>query len=283
VPSHHIRVADCIVEYCPGGGIGLSNSDWVTFENNISRNNCWFTIYACSGMGTLGTPNFDTADNIYKVLMRNNRLSWNRCYIPWKQIKKMSDGNGIIVDSTHEPAKNLGYIGRRLIQNNVSTYNGGSGIHCFKARRVDIVNNTAFQNAATPELGWGQIFLQRTDDARVINNILYARDGQPVNTVGRDTSDKGNTNIVRANNVYFGGSTGPIMGENDVIADPAFVAPWRHPNDADYRLKADSPAVGRGKWESFVPLTDIEGQLRPLNSSPDAGAYQLPPKAMTTR
>jgi hypothetical protein len=247
-------------------------------ENNVSRFNCWLTIYATSGMGTLGTANFDAADNVYKVLIRNNRVSWNRTYVKWKQINKMSDGNGIIVDSLVMPTENKAYIGRTLVQNNVSTYNGGSGIHAFKARRIDIVNNTAFMNAATPELEWGQIFLQRTDDARVINNILWARDGEPVNTVSKDLSDKGNTNIVRANNVYFGGGYAPIMGTDDLVADPYFVDPalttWQSPTLANFRLKPGSPALKRGRWEPVTPLTDIDGNPRPLNEPPDVGAFQ---------
>jgi hypothetical protein len=278
IPVHHLRVADCVSEYNPGGGIGFSNADWVTMENNVSRFNCWLTIYATSGMGTLGTANFDTADNVYKVLIRNNRVSWNRTYVKWKQINKMSDGNGIIVDSLVMPTENKAYIGRTLVQNNVSTYNGGSGIHAFKARRIDIVNNTAFMNAATPELEWGQIFLQRTDDARVINNILWARDGEPVNTVSKDLSDKGNTNIVRANNVYFGGGYAPIMGTDDLVADPYFVDPalttWQSPTLANFRLKPGSPALKRGRWEPVTPLTDIDGNPRPLNEPPDVGAFQ---------
>jgi hypothetical protein len=69
---HHLRFADNIVEYCPGQGLGALESDWVTIENNISRNNCWTTIYATSGISLLGAFNFDAADNIYKHLIRNN-------------------------------------------------------------------------------------------------------------------------------------------------------------------------------------------------------------------
>lgn len=278
MPMHHLRVADCVVEYNPGGGIGFSHADWVTLENNISRYNCWFTIYATSGMGTLGWHNFDTTSNVYKTLIRNNRVSWNRTYVIWKQIGKISDGNGIIIDSIVMPTEGASYIGRTLVQNNVATYNGGSGIHAFKAHQLDLVNNTAYMNAATPELRWGQIFLQRTNDARVFNNILWARDGQPVNTVGKDISDKGNTNVTRMNNVYYGGGVPPIMGADDLIANPSFVDPslstWQEPTLANFRLKPDSPARGKGRWEAITPLTDIDGNPRPLDVPPDAGAFQ---------
>ncbi|HEV7300317.1 MAG TPA: right-handed parallel beta-helix repeat-containing protein [Tepidisphaeraceae bacterium] len=275
---HHVRIADCLAEYCPGGGIGLTDADWVTYENNVSRYNSWFTIYATSGMGTMGTFNFDTTSNVYKTLLRNNRVSWNRTYIMWKHIGKVSDGNGIIIDSIVMPTQNAAYLGRTLVQNNVATHNGGSGIHAFKAHQLDIINNTAFMNGASPELRWGQIFLQRTNDARVINNVMWARDGQPVNTVNKDGSDKGNTNITRANNVYFGGGFPPIMGTDDVVADPLFVDPWlttwQEPSMTNFRVKPGSPALGKGRWEPITPLTDIDGNPRPLNAAPDAGAFQ---------
>lgn len=276
VPLHHLRFADNIAEKLTGGGIGASHSDWVTIENNVSRNNSWYTIYATSGMGLLGWLNFDGQDNVYKCLIRNNVLYNNRTYVIWKQIGKVSDGNGIIIDTTYDPAKGHAYNGRTLIQNNVSHNNGGSGIHCFKARRVDIVNNTAYLNGASPELRWGQIFVQRSDDVNVINNILWGRDGQPVNTVDKDGTDKGNTNVFRANNVYIVGRGGsrPLMGEDDqIVPDVQFVAPseW---GEGDFRLKPTSPAIGRGRWSPIVPVLDIDGRPRPLDGKPDAGAYQ---------
>lgn len=273
IPPHHIRLADNIAENCAGGGIGTGECDWVTLENNVTRNNSWFTIYATSGLGLLGVKNFDTQDNVYKWLIRNNVTSGNRTYVIWKHIGKISDGNGIIIDTNYDPAKGQAFLGRTLIQNNVSYNNGGSGIHAYKARRVDIVNNTAYLNGASPELRWGQIFLQRTDDAKVINNVMWARDGQPVNTVSKDIRDKGNTNILRANNVYFGGGSPPIMGEGDVVADPQFVKPSAY-GPADFKLKPNSPAIGHGRWDPIVPIFDLEGRPRPLTGKPDAGAYQ---------
>ena len=274
IPPHHLRFADNIAEKLGGAGIGTGQCDWVTIENNISRDNCWTTIYATSGFGLLGWRNFDGTDNVYKCLIRNNVSCNNRTYVIWKHIGKLSDGNGMIIDTTYDPAKGHAYNGRTLIQNNVSYNNGGSGIHCFKARRVDVVNNTAYMNGATPALAWGQIFFQRTDDATMTNNVMYARPGQPVNTVSKDGSDKGNSNIVRANNVYFGGDFPPIMGKEDVVADPLFLKPGVWTKDADFRVKAGSPAIGHGAWGPLVPVYDLDGNPRPLDGKPDAGAYQ---------
>ena len=275
VPPHHIRFADNLAEKLCGGGIGASQSDWVTIENNIARDNCWYTIYATSGFGLLGWQNFDATDNVYKCLIRNNQSYNNRTYVIWKKIGRISDGNGIIIDTTYDPAKNHAYNGRTLIQNNLSYNNGGSGIHAYKARRIDIVNNTAYMNGASPALSWGQIFVQRSDDVAMLNNVLYARERQPINTVSAETNDKGNTNIVRANNVYFGSTWKAILGKDDVVADPLFVKPGTWSRAADFRLKTDSPAIGHGAWSPLVPVYDLVGSSRRLDRNPDAGAYQL--------
>lgn len=268
---HHIRMADNLVELCPGAGVATMGGDWITIENNRIYDNCWYMIYAGSGISLLETKNFDTAENVYKCLIRNNVVNGNRCYMPWSKIGKFSDGNGIIVDCNKTPEHT--YFGRTLIQNNLSVNNGGSGIHCFKTHRIDIVNNTSYLSAATPQNAWGQIFVQRSDDVRVINNVMVARPGQPVNTVDKSKTDRGNTNVVRANNVYIGGGFPPIMGSQDVIADPMFVKPSTN-RDADFNLRSGSPAIGKGRWDPWVPLTDIDGRPRPLDRTPDSGAYQ---------
>lgn len=272
---HHVRFADNLVELCSGGGISTNQADWVTVEGNETRNNCWWMIYAGSGISLLGSSNFDATVGNYKALVRNNRTSGNRCYVPWAAIKKISDGNGIIIDSNHVPNENRSYLGRTLIQNNLSFNNGGSGIHAFKSHQIDIVNNTAYRNGASPELKWGQIFFQRTDDARMINNIIVAREGQPVNTVGDDISDKGNTNIVRAHNLYFGGDTPPIRGTDDVVADPQFVHPSTDHRVADFRVRPGSPAIDKGTRVGYGPRLDLKGASRSHGGAPDKGVYEF--------
>ncbi|MBC7809275.1 MAG: right-handed parallel beta-helix repeat-containing protein [Akkermansiaceae bacterium] len=279
---HHLRFADNLVEYCTGAGIGMGDADWVTVENNIIRNNCWYMIYAGSGISVLGTANFDSADNVYKTLVRNNITSGNRCYMPWGKVKKISDGNGIIVDSTWVPKDNRAYKGRTLIQNNVSFNNGGSGIHAFRAHRVDIINNTAYYNGASPELNWGQIFVQITDDMKMMNNILVSRPGQPINSVGKDGGDQNSKNVVRAHNVYFGGLTPKLTGEGDVFADPLFVNASTDHKVADFRVKPGSPAIGGGMRTAFMPYLDLDGKPRVAAAAPDRGAYQYGKVTATT-
>ncbi len=151
---HHFRFADNLVEYCPGGGIGPQEADWVTMENNTSRFNCWTTIYGASGMGTIGASNFDGSDNVYKMLLRNNIVYRNETFVAWAAVGHISDGNGIIVDVNQKTSTRPegSYKGRTLVQSNLCFDNGGSGIHAFNSNRVDIINNTAYLNSASKGL-----------------------------------------------------------------------------------------------------------------------------------
>lgn len=271
---HHLRFADNLVEFCPGAGIGPGQSDWVTIENNVIRNNSWTTIYATSGISINGGSNFDGTSGGYRTLIRNNETSGNRTFEIWKQIGKVSDGNGIIIDVNQDSKapEELRYNGRTLIANNLTYNNGGSGIHAFKSKRVDVINNTVYMNSASPELDWGQMFVQQSSDVRFINNIVVAPPDQPVNTNGAKYGDQNSKDIYRAGNLYFGGGTAPIMGEGDVIGDPQFENPSIDAAVADFRLKADSPAIGTGVVEPILPATGLKGKMR--GTKPDKGAYQ---------
>ncbi|BCM88945.1 hypothetical protein IAD21_00787 [Abditibacteriota bacterium] len=274
---HHLRMADNLVEYCPGAGIGPLEADWVTMENNISRCNCWTTIYATSGMGTLGSSNFDAAENIYKMLLRNNICYRNQTYEIWEKVKHASDGNGIIIDvNQHSDARpEETYKGRTLVTNNLCFDNGGSGIHTVSANRVDIINNTTYLNSANKDLQYSQIFTYGSDDVRIMNNILVApvadvaagEKPEPVNRI----SGK-NSNVIFSHNLYFGGNIAPTLGEGDRIGDPQFVLASRDPKLANFHLKSRSPAIGMGISQPFGPFLDLNGN--PRGATLDLGAYR---------
>lgn len=274
VVPHHLRFADNLVEFCPGAGIGPGGADWLTIEGNIARNNCWTTIYGTSGISLNGGSNFDGTSGGYRILIRDNIASGNRTFEIWKQIGKISDGNGIIVDvnqNSRAPEEQR-FNGRTLIVNNLSFGNGGSGIHAFKSRRVDVVNNTAYGNSASPELEWGQVFVQQSSDVRFINNIVVAPPDQPVNTNGAKGGDQNSKEIFRAGNLYFGGNTPPLMGQGDKVADPGFLNASVDAKAANFALKPGSPALAAGVVLAMTPWRDITG--KPRGGKPTVGAYQ---------
>lgn len=275
---HHLRFADNLVECNSGAGIGSLESDWVTIEHNVVRNNCWWMIYAGSGISILGASNFDATEGNYKHLVRNNVTCGNRCFLKWEALNRVSDGNGIILDvnARTDDRPDGRFRGRILVQGNLSFNNGGSGIHAYKADHVDIINNTAWMNSASPELQYGQIFAGEADDVRIINNILVApvadlkagEKPEPVNSAYQCTR------VVYAHNLYFGGNEPPVMGEGDRLGDPLFVLASPDPATADFRLKDGSPALRAGLREPIVPILDLEGRPYRSDGLPDLGALQ---------
>ncbi len=154
---------------------------------------------------------------------------------------------------------------RALIANNLSAYNGGSGIHVFRTRHVDIINNTTYHNGQV--LGYEELFANRSQDVVFLNNIIVPRpDG------GRVTGNHGNANIRWDYNLY---STDQSIykGPNDVVGDPRFVSIALDLLKADFRLQPGSPARDSGT-EELAQLSDISGAARPAGPARDRGAYE---------
>ncbi|GGM90222.1 hypothetical protein GCM10010967_23960 [Dyadobacter beijingensis] len=271
---HHVAVRNCRVHDFPGGGINAIQADYVTIEDNVVYNNAWYMMYAGSGISILTPFNSDRQTG-YKNFIRNNVVSGNKTTVPWIQLKRLSDGNGIIIDVNQHayhhqdaaaPSADEAYTGRTLVENNVSFNNGGSGIHSFKADHVDIINNTAYHNGTV--MNYPDIFTNQCNDVSIINNIMYARDG------GQCNSKPKNPTETYAFNVYFNGQVG-YMGEGDIEADPQFIKPSTDRGSADFQLKSTSPAVNQGnKKAGGFSAKDILGIARPRGAAPDRGAYE---------
>ena len=282
---HHIRVADCDISQNPGVGIGGCFTDWLYIENNVTRDNAWFTNYGCSGISILLGSAFDGTTGGYRFLVSGNRSSGNRSYQKWTASSsnnapmKFSDGNGIIIDTLagsagNKDEKHAPFTGRTLVVNNVSFNNGGSGIHLVSSPNVDLINNTTYLNSASPELKYSQLYGYRSAGSRFVNNIAVAPEGESYNTSSK-YGEAGNTENIWSNNLYFGSSATPKPGTADLMGDPLFVNPSRDPKVADFTLKPGSPAIGAGTRTVLpVPLIDIDGHRRPMDRNPSIGASQ---------
>lgn len=262
---HHIKVSDCLIEYCGTDGIWASEVDYLVVENNIIRNNCWTTVgYAMAGLSCMMYADFDKLDNVTKIVVRNNQVYGNQRKAFAKSDPFIFNGNGMLFDASWEIYLHPdAYLGRTLIQNNLVYGNGGGGIQNWGAHRLDIVNNTIYHNGITPELKWGNLGFDYCKDFTVINNIVVALPDRPLDRwmVGR--LDKDTSNIVRINNLYFGGAEPNVKGNGDIVADPLFVNPSLDPSVADFRLKPGSPALGAGYLQqNDVPCYDLGGKLR---------------------
>jgi hypothetical protein len=284
---HHIIIRNCVVAKNPGSGIGVIEADHVTIEDNLVFENAWYTRYACSGISMLYNWAHDDAPG-YHFIVRRNRVWGNKCMVPWIAIGKLSDGNGIIVDVTEKRVSggaanptgiassasdpNAGalkperpeWTHRTLIENNLSAFNGGSGIHTFRAAHVDIVNNTTYWNGSV--VGYEELFANRSNDIVILNNIIVPRPGGKVTSNHRNGKNRWDHNLYPV-------AQDVVTGPDDVVGDPLFVKVARDLREADFRLREGSPAIDSGTTE-LLPTTDIDGRARPASRGPDRGAHE---------
>lgn len=292
---HHLRFINNTLFDNGGAGITLIGAEHVAIEGNVARDNCHTMRYASSGFSTLLNWNWDNSGG-HKIFFLRNTSHGNQTFVPWGRFlkdeqgrpipNKLSDGNGIIVDVNRNSldVKSIAYgpyTARTLVQNNLVYNNGGSGIHTVNADRVDIIANTAYLNSASPALQYPQIYAGWSRDVQFHHNIMVApvanvAAGEPPE--GINNPKGGSTELVFANNLYWGGNEAPVMGAGDRIADPRFVNASIYPQQADFRLRADSPARAAGKRSvSHLPLDDLSGALRDPVRAPDIGAIRYQP------
>ncbi|QBE67021.1 hypothetical protein EWM63_02040 [Pseudoduganella lutea] len=289
---HHIVVRNCTVSKMPGGGIVVIEADYVTVEDNKVFENAWYMRYGGSGITFLNNWAFDDKPG-YHIIVRRNVVWNNKTMVPWERIGKLSDGNGILLDvsdpddaggatnpnadavveketaatATAAPAakpKRPLWKNRALVANNLSAFNGGSGIHTFRTSHVDIVNNTTYWNGAV--VGYEELFPNRSRDIVILNNIIVPRPGAKV------TSNNRNTDIRWDYNLYPVAQD-VIRGPNDIVADPRFVDPYTDLRRADFRVKPGSAAIGSGTGDVAQP-DDLAGARRPQGKGRDRGAYE---------
>jgi len=275
---HHIRVADCIAEYCGADGIYGDYTDWLTLENNILRYNCFTSVHwAMSGFSLMHYADFDKVDNVTKILVRGNQAYGNQCKVYKKTgPHKIYNGNGMLFDANCEEYLHPdAYLGCTLVQSNLVYGNGGGGIQMWGSYRIDVVNNTLYHNGITPELKWGNLGFDYCKDIRVINNIVVAQPDRPLDFWIIGKADRKTANIERINNLYFGGIQPNLPGTNDLVADPLFENPSLDPQLANFRLKAGSPATNAGNTAAeSLPLIDVLGKPVPLQKiGTTCGAY----------
>lgn len=252
---HHVIIRNCIVAKCGGGGITAIEADYITIEDCIVYNNAWYMRYAGSGITTLTPWAFDNKPG-YHIIVQRNKVWNNRCLVSWEKTGKLSDGNGILLDvsnrdgqtttnpngdaiikksTTDDKPERPVWNNRSLVANNISVYNGGSGIHCFRTCHVDIINNTAYWNGSGVD--YAEIFSNNSYDVTIKNNIMVPRPG------GRVTDDFNNRDNVWEHNQYPHPQQ-TLTSPSDVIEDPVFVNPGLDLMHADFQLRSGFQGLG---------------------------------------
>ena len=285
---HHIIVRNCTVSKMPGGGLVAIEADYVTFEDNKVFENAWYMRYGGSGITFLNNWAFDDKPG-YHIIVRRNIVWNNKTMVPWERIGKLSDGNGILLDVSDpdepggatnpnadavvakeeapkpaaKPKRPL-WKNRSLVANNLSAFNGGSGIHTFRTSHVDIINNTTYWNGSV--VGYEELFPNRSNDIVILNNVIVPRPGARVTSNNRNTGIRWDYNLYPVQQDV-------IRGPNDIVADPRFINVYTDLRRADFRLAKGSAAIDSGTDEVAQP-DDVTGARRPQGKGRDRGAYE---------
>lgn len=277
VVTNHVIIRDCTFSKLSASGFGFSYSDYVTAENNTILNCCWWDMYACSGISALGLIDIDDKVDDHKIVIRNNYIAGNRGFIPWVSLNpiRLSDGNGIIIDSTRNADYRsrwrsngytwpiYGYASRILVANNLCYENGGSGIHCFEADHVDLINNTIYSNVACTGLDYSDFYATPADDINMFNNIVYSRTNAKMMIAGSSS-----TKFNYDNNLFYNydpnrtnlGDTLGLkinVGQNNIYGvDPGFTNAPVIDNAVDEENYPDS-------WTEAEKLNAVRARFNP--------------------
>lgn len=277
---HHIELIDNHVHHTGGNGFRVADCDYIDIIGN-EVNDCSRKSYSGThGLVVTNANSFD-AQTGAKIRIVGNRVhhNYNEIY-SWSPQKTfitphIDEGKGI---SLQRNRLSDGWThGRILVANNLTYWNGFSGVHSNTGIRIDFINNTAYLNSYTGTIGGSMngrnigISAQTGDDVRIVNNISVV-DGS---WDGFALSASNLTNLTIADNLIYSTTTALEL-DNDVTAvatGTLQAAP--HFQDADnlnFGLRADSPAVDAGS-AVLAPSDDFNGH--PRDAQPDLGALEF--------
>ena len=292
--SHHTLIKNVYAHDCGCNGISGRESDYMTFERNVLRDNAKKSVYNCSGLSIYQPITIDNEPG-YHLIIRDNVAFENECRLPFTPLgfTVPTDGNGIILDDFNQTQSEgvPAFTAATLVENNLSFNNGGAGIKIFEASNITVRNNTAWHNNYVLEeygSNLGDIGLQQVSgEMNVYNNIIVKAFGQR----GHAFFLQGNATATLANNLMVGSTRyeniTPTLRDNRIVTEdqqsyPAFAQATENVEltsvdgfKAYFGLRETSPAVDAAD-ATLAPATDLNGVARPVGEGVDIGAYEGP-------
>ena len=304
--SDYVVLENNYVHDCGCGGISGRESDYMTIQRNVARDNARFSPYNCSGISIYQPRMLDTLEGVH-ILIKDNVSFENEVRLAFSPLgfNVPTDGNGIILDDFNN-TQSLGggqnttppYVAETRVENNLVFSNGGAGIKTFEVENVTIRNNTSYHNNFVLEKytgNTGEIILQVLGgEAEVYNNLMVSASGTRAQAFSSQTVGDGQ--VVLANNLILGGlvfnGEEPEQTENILVTedrqsfpqfaqvqDSTFFQTFSFTSVDDFKqffgLRATSPAINQG-GNDLAPAADLNGVARPVDAIVDIGAYEGP-------
>jgi hypothetical protein len=266
--SHHVEILRNNIHHLCGTGLRVFQSDYYKLIEN--------EVHNCSRRGAVGNhglvvhsnTSIDRVDGVKCYISRNNvHHNYNEVY-SWSEIKTfitphIDEGKGI---SMQKNTRGNGWKhGIIQIDNNVTYFNGFSGVHVNEGVRMNIYNNTAYKNSFSGDGTNIGISVQDGDSIKVNNNISVAE----TSFGGYALSTNSPATLEFKNNFVSGLIDTDVnaIDQNTTFGNPLF----RNPANFDFRLQSTSPCIGAAST-SFSPTNDYFGFIRDAN--PDLGAIE---------
>ncbi|MFZ1528278.1 MAG: right-handed parallel beta-helix repeat-containing protein [Ferruginibacter sp.] len=265
--SHHISIENNLIHHLPGEGVRFVSSDYVYAIGNEIHNCSRKSSNGGHGMSCYTLNSIDNYDGV-KIIFSNNLVHDNYCQVAsWSELKTIfnpviDEGKGMTIQRTF--SANGWLHGRILIENNIAFNNGLSGIHINEGDRIDIINNTLYNNSRYGDGNNLGISAASVNDVKIYNNIITTNlswGGFSISTT------PGSADLVVSNNLVNGGLDPDIdlIDVNTIVADPLFADTFQ------FQLKSISPAINNA-LNTVAPALDFYSISR--DADPDRGAAE---------
>lgn len=273
---HHITIEDCEVFDCTSSGMAFQQADYITIKNNKVYYNAWYTLYGTSGINLYQFVNTDNTTGIHNEIS-NNLMYGNELLVPQVPYCQFYDGNALIVDDfNHTQTGNYldpisgfdAYSAKTLIKNNVSTNNGGSGLHFFLSSNCLIYNNTIVNNATqnNGSNGNAELRVGACSDFEIKNNIFK---GTKLNAVGDNVNINYSHNYQEGNALFV-----DFANCTSCVTEGIAFANTDNTNASPYITVFEDVVIDAGSNIANV-TDDFLMESRPFGNGFDIGAYEL--------
>ncbi len=243
---HHIRVQNVEIKNAPANGIDMrTGAAYCEFLN-------------------LNVHNVGTGGSGHGIYVRGTYNLVERC--------RVYDNRNCGIQLWH------GSNGHNTVRRN-KVYNNGFGSGSTSGTGIAVGSDSGEPdpdgNLVYDNLVWASrvhgLMVAKSTNTKFYNNTVYKNGGNGIFMYGPSaTSTQVKNNIVWSNNdgsIVDNGSNTTKAG--NLESDPAFI----DPANADFKLRANSPAIDQGVTLADVP-NDFDGVPRPQGLAYDIGAYE---------